>query len=73
MSRTVLGDEHPDTLSSMNNLASTLRALGDFGKARALYREALSGFEKLLGIEHPNTQTVASNLEVLETELAEST
>ena len=27
--RRVLGDEHPDTLTAMNNLAETLRAQGD--------------------------------------------
>ena len=30
----LLGDEHPDTLTSMNNLAVTLRAQGDLAGAR---------------------------------------
>ncbi len=35
--RRLLGDEHPDTLSSMNNLAETLGALGDHAGARELH------------------------------------
>ncbi|WP_203097919.1 tetratricopeptide repeat protein [Skermanella rosea] len=35
-SKRLLGAEHPDTLASMNNLASTLRAQGDRGGAQAL-------------------------------------
>ncbi len=32
----VLGEEHPDTLTSMNNLAATYRSQGDLAGARAL-------------------------------------
>jgi hypothetical protein len=32
----VLGEEHPDTLMSMSNLASTFAAQGDLTGARAL-------------------------------------
>ena len=34
--RRVLGENHPDTLTSMDNLAATLRDLGDFQGARKL-------------------------------------
>jgi len=43
--RRLLGDEHPDTLSSMNNLAETLGALG----ARELYEQTLAARRRLLG------------------------
>ena len=39
--RRVLGDEHPDTLISMNNLAATLYAQGETDRAVALVAEAL--------------------------------
>ena len=38
--RRLLGDEHPNTLMSMNNLAETLRALGDHAGARDLHEQA---------------------------------
>ena len=37
----VLGKEHPDTLSSMNNLAGTLKAQGDLAGARTLQDHSL--------------------------------
>ena len=52
--RSTLGDAHPDTLTSMNNLAELLRAQGKFGEAEPLFREALHalpGWLKLLGCE----------------------
>jgi hypothetical protein len=39
--RRLLGDGHPDTLSSMNNLAETLRGQGDLEGARDLHEQAL--------------------------------
>jgi tetratricopeptide (TPR) repeat protein len=57
-----LGDEHPDTLGAMNNLAETLWAQGDSAGARALYERALSTCRRRLGDEHPNTLTLLNNL-----------
>ncbi|QQP88370.1 tetratricopeptide repeat protein [Skermanella sp. TT6] len=37
----LLGDEHPDTLTSIYNLAAALLDLGDAQRARALVAEAL--------------------------------
>ena len=39
--RETLGDTHPDTLSSMNNLANLLQAQGKLSEAEQLYRDAL--------------------------------
>ena len=36
-----LGEDHPDTLSSLNNLAALLKAQGQLAEAEPLYREAL--------------------------------
>ena len=60
--RRVLGDEHPDTLSSINNLASTLRALGEAQAARDLHQEALDVSRRVLGDEHPDTLVSINNL-----------
>ncbi len=60
--RSVLGDEHPDTLTSMNNLASALRAQGDLAGARTLHEQELTICRRVLGEEHPDTLTSINNL-----------
>ena len=61
----VLGPEHPDTATSLNNLAVLLQAQGDLAGARPLYERALAIREKVLGPEHPDTATSLNNLAVL--------
>lgn len=51
----VLGSEHPDTLSSMGNIALTLRAQGDLAGALTLNEQALDIRRRVLGPEHPST------------------
>ena len=36
-----LGEDHPDTVTSLNNLAGVLEAQGHLKEAEALYREAV--------------------------------
>ena len=60
--RRVQGAEHPDTLTSMNNLAETLWAQGDHAGARAIQEEVLAVRRRVLGAEHPNTLTSMNNL-----------
>ena len=60
--RRLLGPEHPATLTSMNNLALTLLALGDAAGAAELHRQVLEAYERVLGPEHPNTLTSINNL-----------
>ncbi len=63
--RRALGEEHPDTLMSMNNLAETLRDLGDTSRARELHETALAVRRRVLGEEHPDTLNSMSNLAAL--------
>ena len=58
----MLGREHPDTLTCLNNLAVLLNNKGDYAAAEPLCRRALEGFERLLGPEHPETLTFLNNL-----------
>jgi tetratricopeptide (TPR) repeat protein len=58
----VLGAEHPDTLTSVNNLAGCLQTLGDAAGALPLYRRALESRERVLGAEHPDTLGSVNNL-----------
>ena len=58
----VLGEEHPDTATSYNNMASNLDAMGKHREAQSLYQTALDLHKKLLGEEHPTTATDYNNL-----------
>ncbi|MCB1823824.1 MAG: CHAT domain-containing protein, partial [Candidatus Competibacteraceae bacterium] len=57
----VLGPEHPDTLSSVNDLAGLYQAQGRYGEAEPLYQRALAAREKVLGPEHPDTLNTQLN------------
>jgi hypothetical protein len=56
------GTEHADTLSSMNNLASTLVAIGDLSAARVIHEQVLAVRQRVLNPEHPATLTSMNNL-----------
>ncbi len=58
----VLGEEHPDTAASYNNLAGVYASQGEYGKAEVLYKKALAIRERVLGEEHPDTATSYNNL-----------
>jgi tetratricopeptide (TPR) repeat protein len=58
----VLGEEHPRTLVSMNNLALTLAAQGDHAGARRLQERELEATTRVLGEEHPDTLVSMNNL-----------
>jgi eukaryotic-like serine/threonine-protein kinase len=60
--RRVLGPEHPDTLSSMNNMANVLSAEGRYPEAEKLQRETLDIRRRVLGPEHPQTLQSLYNL-----------
>ncbi|KAF2022766.1 hypothetical protein EK21DRAFT_82453, partial [Setomelanomma holmii] len=52
----VLGEEHPDTLTSMHNLAYTLRSQGYYNKAFVLLERCYQLRWQILGNQHPHTQ-----------------
>ena len=53
------------TLTSMSNLAETLRAQGDLEGARKLQEETLEIQRRVLGPEHHSTLTSMSNLALM--------
>jgi tetratricopeptide (TPR) repeat protein len=61
----VLGEEHPDTAGSLNNLGFLLQAMGDYEGARPYYEQALEINRKVVGEKHPNTATSLNNLAIL--------
>jgi hypothetical protein len=52
----VLGAEHPSTLTSMGNLASTLRYLGRRQHALSLITSCADRSLAVLGVEHPDSR-----------------
>lgn len=51
----ILGPEHPDTLSAIDQLAFIYYCMDCYELAEALYRRAMEGKENSLGLEHPDT------------------
>ncbi|KAI0616951.1 kinesin light chain 3 [Pyrenophora tritici-repentis] len=58
----VLGDEHPNTLTSMGNLAATYRNQGRWKEAEELQVQVLQTSKRVLTDEHPDTLTSMHNL-----------
>lgn len=58
----VLGPDHPDTATGLNELALLLSANGEFEAASPLFDRSLSIREKALGPDHPDTAAVLNNL-----------
>jgi len=62
MRKELLGEEHPSTLSSMANLASTYRNQGRWKEAERLEVQVVEARTRVLGEEHPDTLTSMANL-----------
>jgi tetratricopeptide (TPR) repeat protein len=60
--RRVLGDEHPRTLTALDDTAVMLRTQGALAGARALYEVALATRRRLLGEQHPDTLATLNDL-----------
>jgi len=58
----LLGEEHPDTLNAMHNLASCYSHLGNYNTAFELGRQVFEKRRELLGENDPDTLTDMSNL-----------
>jgi tetratricopeptide (TPR) repeat protein len=57
-----LGADHPDTLTSKNNLALLYQAQNRHDLAEPLFREVVEGSRQKLGPTHPDTQQRIRNL-----------
>ncbi|MEV1049287.1 tetratricopeptide repeat protein, partial [Streptomyces sp. NPDC049916] len=60
-SERILGPDHPHTLSSRNNLASSLSDLGEHRQAADLLQQVVSDSERILGPDHPHTLNSRNN------------
>ncbi|MBO9313908.1 MAG: tetratricopeptide repeat protein, partial [Chloroflexus sp.] len=59
------GPDHPDTATSLNNLALLLSEQGEYAAARPLYERALAICERTLGPDHPQTRQARDRLRKL--------
>jgi tetratricopeptide (TPR) repeat protein len=60
--RRVRGEEHPDTLVSMDSLAGLYEKQGEFTKAEQLFVRALEGRRRVLGENDPRTLSSMVNM-----------
>jgi hypothetical protein len=58
----VLGIEHPDTLTSISNIALTYKNQRRWKEAEKLQVKELNICSRVLGEDHPSTLTSMSNL-----------
>ncbi|HIA28168.1 MAG TPA: serine/threonine protein kinase [Planctomycetes bacterium] len=63
--REILGDAHPDTLSSISNMGTLLKQQGKLGEAGTFSSEALEGRRRVLGDDHPDTLSSINNMGTL--------
>src|SRR5205085_2146782 len=60
-----LGPNHPDTATSLNNLAGLYDNQGKYEQAEPLFQRALAVSEQALGPNHPSTAQSLNNLALL--------
>jgi tetratricopeptide (TPR) repeat protein len=58
----LLGPDHPDTLTSMDNLALLYRERGRYDEAEPLFLQALEARRRTLGADHADTLASINNL-----------
>ena len=69
MSRRVLGEEHPDTLTSASNLATFLACQSRYAEAEGVLQATLEARRRVLGNAHPDTLATAQSLEQVRSEM----
>ena len=63
--RATLGDRHPHTLISLNNMGALLKEMGKLDEARPLLEEAAHLGKAAMGERHPDTLIFAADLDAL--------
>ncbi len=61
----VLGTNHPEVATTLNNLALSYAAQGEYSKAEPLYQRSLALRERVLGANHPDVAQSLNNLALL--------
>jgi tetratricopeptide (TPR) repeat protein/transcriptional regulator with XRE-family HTH domain len=71
ISERVRGADHPDTATSISDLAGLLREQGEFDAARRLHERGLAIRERTLGPDHPDVAGSLNNLGCLLNDLGD--
>jgi tetratricopeptide (TPR) repeat protein len=58
----ILGNDHPDTLTSLNDLAMLFENIFQYDRALSMYEDCLARRKRILGEEHPCTLASLNNL-----------
>ena len=66
-------ENHPLTLSALNDIASYYSYLGDYSKALELHNIVYNAFKEILGEDHPDTLRSLANLSISYTLLGDYT
>ena len=61
----MLGEEHPATLTSLNNLALLASYQGRYAEAEAQFVQLLETMRRVLGVEHLETMISEGNLGIV--------
>ncbi|HWR47668.1 MAG TPA: tetratricopeptide repeat protein [Pseudonocardiaceae bacterium] len=69
--RSLLGDDHPDTLESAANVVGALWGLGQYERARRLGEDTLTCCRRALSDDHPDTLRSVHRLAVVLASLGE--
>ena len=67
----ILGENHPDTLTALHNLATSYSYLGDYKKALETENIVYNARKEILGDNHPDTLTSLANLAVFYSSLGD--
>jgi tetratricopeptide (TPR) repeat protein/tRNA A-37 threonylcarbamoyl transferase component Bud32 len=62
INRRILGDEHPETLNSINNMGVLLQDQGKYDEAEVYFRKVLESSRHALGDEHRDTLRSINNM-----------
>ena len=67
----VLGEDHPDTLALLNNLAFLFESMGEYDRALPIYEDCLAKQKRVLGEDHPHTKGTQSSRDACFKKLSE--
>ena len=65
LKKQLLGENHPSTANSLNNLANLYWDIGRYDEAELLFIQAVNVAKRVLGESHPHTMIYQENLESL--------
>jgi len=65
LARRYLGEQHPDFVTCLNNLAALYKKMGNYVAAEPLYRQALEIHRQALGEQHPDFAASLNSLTLL--------